>query len=90
MAARTTVRSVVRKILTQFPGSIRALARVSGVDHGTLIKIRDGKLGLSDDAASRLIDGLRKFAKQARDDAATMDSLAKDLADAIEQRHEGG
>ena len=71
MAPRT-VRQMVSKILHEIPASIRALSRESGVDHATLLKIRDGELGLSEDAADRLVAALRRW-------GATCNRLADDL-----------
>ncbi len=70
---------IVGKILHHYPGSIRALSRESGVDHAILIKVRDGKLGLSDDAARRLVKALRRQSKRSRRDADTLDRLADEL-----------
>ena len=78
MAPRST-RQVVTKILREIPGSIRALSRESGVDHATLLKIRAGELGLSDDAAKKLVAGLRQWGKKLRTSAEKCDRLAREL-----------
>ena len=70
---------IVEKVLHHYPGSIRALARESGVDHSVLIKVRDGELGLSDDAAQRLVKALRRQGKLSRRNADTLDRLADEL-----------
>jgi len=78
MAPRS-VRQVVSKILEDMPGSIRALSRESGVDHATLLKVRDGELGLSQEAAESIISALRRWGK-------TCNRLADQLETATRKR----
>jgi hypothetical protein len=58
--------------LRAWPGSERALAQAAGVPHTTLVRIRSGALGASDDVARALVPVLRQYAKQCTNAADTL------------------
>ncbi len=79
MATRQQVQRVMKEVIAGMPGTIRALARESGIDHSVLVKVRAGKLNLSPAAAAAVIKALRKWSRDC-------DRLAEKLAEVTERR----
>jgi len=55
------VRALLRRVLHETPGSMRELARNSGLTHGALVRARDGDIRLSPDSISRIANTLRTW-----------------------------
>ncbi len=58
---RRAQRTAMRKVLKQMPGSVRALAAHSSVDHATLLRVRAGTYSLSPAANKKLQRALRSW-----------------------------
>lgn len=52
---------MIRELLRDMPVSIRALARASGVSHVALIRAREEKTRLSNEAVEQVISALREW-----------------------------
>ena len=61
MVQMPTPQNVLQEILTEAPGSMRELARAAGLSHVALIRARDGKMNLSQDAISGIACALREW-----------------------------
>lgn len=58
------VREVLRRAMDEVPGSIRELARESGLAHVTLIQVRDGERNLSPERWADVVAALRHWEKR--------------------------
>ncbi len=58
---RRAQRTAMRRVIKQMPGSVRALAEHSGVDHSTLLRVRSGTYTLSPAANKKLCKALRDW-----------------------------
>ena len=68
-------RAVLRRILEDAPGSIRAIAREADVSHALLVAIRDGDRRLTPRTREALTAALRRWADRC-------ERLAEDLESA--------
>ena len=79
------VRAVLRLVLDQAPGSMRELARASGLSHAALYQFRYGKTNLRPESVHRVAGALRTWSR-------TCGEFADELEQALEAdlSEEGG
>ena len=71
------LRGALRQALEQTPGSIRELAREVGVEHSTLIRLREGDWSVTPEMAARLVAALRRYAARCEASADKLESAAR-------------
>ena len=59
----TTRTDAVRAAIEEAPGSLRTLARASGVDHALLSRISTGERQATEAVASKVADALERWAE---------------------------
>ena len=69
MVRDQSLTDVVRRALEVWPGSDRSLAKLAGVPHVTVSKLRTGRLGASPEVARRLLAVLEPTAQSLADAA---------------------
>ncbi len=72
---RRAQRTAMRKVIKHMPGSVRALAEHSGVDHSTLLRVRDGTVPLSPAANKKLQKALRRWGATCYELADTLEAI---------------
>lgn len=61
MARVDNLRRVLVRVLEGSPAPVAWLAREAGVDHGNLVRARDGTINLSPAVAEALVGALRRW-----------------------------
>ena len=72
---RRAQRTAIRKVCKLMPGSIRRLARDSGVPHPTIVRVRSGRDTLAPAANKKLQRALRSWGKTCYELADTLEAI---------------
>ena len=76
---RRHVRRALVEVLDKLPGSLRQLARDSGVPPSSLTLAKQGKINLTPEATAKVIRTLRSWSKKKEREARTCERLAERL-----------
>jgi len=74
------LEEAIRRALAEVPGSLRAVARETGVAHSTLVRILNGERSATPEVVEALADALGRWAEQCSSaEGLLRDSLSQEV-----------